>query len=158
GAWHHVAYTWDGTTNRLYIDGTAATSTATSHDAGAVTYAFLGATGGALPADFYSGALDEVRIYDRALAVSEIAAMALGATPAGGIATHTFSDGYTATVGSNVADFVIASGVVAGSGNITIEGSWWNYGGRFAGTGGVTFASNGGESFLSGGSPFASVT
>ena len=36
------------------------------------------------------------------------------------------------------ADFVIASGTVAGSSAISLEGSWLNYGGRFAGTGTVT--------------------
>jgi len=156
GTWHHVAYTWDGATNRLYVDGAAVTPTATSHDSGAVTDAFLGATSAS--AGFYNGSLDEVRVYDRALTAQEVNTLALGRIPGTSIATHTFIDAYAATVGSNVADLVIASGTVTGSSTISVEGSWLNYGGRFTGTGTVTITSNGGESILSGGSSFASFT
>jgi hypothetical protein len=156
GAWHHVAYTWDGSSNRLYVDGVAATPTATAHDSGAVTGAFLGA--GSASAEFYTGSLDEVRVYDRALTAQEVNSLALGRTAGTSIATHTFTDAYLATIGSNVADLVIASGTVSGPGAISIEGSWLNYGGRFTGTGTVTITSAGGESFLSGGSSFAAFT
>jgi len=54
--WHHVAYTWNGTNNNLYIDGTAVTATATAHDSAAVTGAFIGATCAA--ADFFNGTED----------------------------------------------------------------------------------------------------
>ncbi|HEY7375114.1 MAG TPA: LamG-like jellyroll fold domain-containing protein [Polyangia bacterium] len=155
GSWHHVAYTWDGSSNNLYVDGVAATATATAHDSAAVTSAFLGATSAA--AGFFNGSIDEVRLYDRALTALEVSSLALGRTPGTSIATHTFSDAYVATVGANVADLVIASGTVSGPGAISIEGSWLNYGGRFTGTGTVTLQSAGTESVLSGGSSFAAL-
>jgi hypothetical protein len=155
GTWHHVAYTWDGTTNTLYVDGVAVTST-TTHDSAAVTAAFVGATSAA--ADFFNGSIDEVRIYDRALTATDVSALALGQMPGAGIATHTFNDAYSAAIGTNIADLVIASGTVAGSSAISIEGSWLNYGGRFTGTGTVTLTSGGAESLLSGGSRFSALT
>jgi hypothetical protein len=156
GAWHHVAYTWDGSNNRLYVDGTAVTPTATGHDVAAVSHVIFGAT--TAGSGFYDGALDDLRIYDRVLTAQEVNTLSLGRTPGTSIATHTLSDAYTANVGSNVADFVIASGTVTGSQTITIEGSWLNYGGRFTGTGTVRITSAGGESILSGGSAFSAFT
>ena len=95
GTWHHVAYTWNGTnTNTLYVDGVAVATSATAHDNAAVTAAFIGAT---VPtAEFFNGSIDEVRIYDRALTGLEVSSLALGRTPQTSIATHTFSDAFTA--------------------------------------------------------------
>ena len=156
GTWHHVAYTYDGTTNNLFVDGVAVSSTTTAHETGPVTSAFIGAT--TAGSEFFNGSIDEVRIYDRALTATEVSALALGQTPGTSIATHTFSDAYSASVGANVADMVIASGTVAGSSTVSIEGSWFNYGGRFTGTGTVSLVSGGAEALLSGGSRFAALT
>jgi hypothetical protein len=69
--WSHLAVTWDGTTLRLYVDGAQAGSTT-------VTGTLLDSTG---PLDiggndvwgeYFSGLIDEVRVYNRALAASEI--------------------------------------------------------------------------------------
>jgi hypothetical protein len=156
GSWHHVAYTWDGSSNNLYVDGVAVTATATAHDSAAVTAAFIGATSAG--AGFFNGSIDEVRIFDRALTAVEVSSLAAGNTGGTSIATHTFADAYTASIGTNVADVVIASGTLAGSSTISLEGSWFNYGGRFTGTGTVTMTSAAAEALLSGGSSFASLT
>jgi len=71
GTWSHLAATYDGTALRLYVDGTEIGSAAA---AGALAESLpmsLGRTrtGGQL----FVGALDEVRIYRRALAAEEIA-------------------------------------------------------------------------------------
>ncbi len=74
--WHHAAGTWDGTTKRLYIDGVevsnvAATLSYDTHDV------YLGADNNAgSTALFFSGTLDELRVYSRALSASEVAALA----------------------------------------------------------------------------------
>jgi hypothetical protein len=156
GTWHHVAYTWNGTSNTLYVDGVAVIATATAHDGAAVTGGFIGATSAV--ADFFNGSIDEVRIYDRALTAAEVSSLAIGRMPGTSIATHTFSDPYRASIGGNVADLILASGTVTGSSTITVEGSWLNYGGRFTGTGTVTLTSGAAERLLSGGSSFASLT
>jgi hypothetical protein len=73
GDWHHIAGTWDGTTKRLYIDGTLVGSLATTlldsteplaigadQDMGTTAYPWI-------------GALDDLQFYARALGDAEIA-------------------------------------------------------------------------------------
>jgi hypothetical protein len=75
GSWQHVALTYDGTALRAYLNGTqlGATQNATIPSvtvplqAGAWIF-------GSTNADFFSGTLDEVRFYNRALSAAEIAA------------------------------------------------------------------------------------
>jgi hypothetical protein len=73
--WHHVALTSDGTTLRAYLDGVPL-GTSQSLGVGAVTDApQIGAWiyGGSF-VDFFSGTLDEVRIYNRVLSEAEVQA------------------------------------------------------------------------------------
>jgi hypothetical protein len=76
GVWHHVVYSYDGTTQRLYLDGAQADTTTASVDVGPVTVLRLG-TQQSL-SELYAGDLDEVRIYDRALSSAEVRALASG--------------------------------------------------------------------------------
>lgn len=73
--WQHVALVSDGTSVRAYVEGT---------QVGAAQSATLGAVSGPLQvgswidtgganSDFFSGTLDEVRVYNRALSAAEIA-------------------------------------------------------------------------------------
>ena len=82
GGWHHVAGTFDGQHLTVYIDGTAAAS-ATA--AGAIDPApgtnLLVAADPFYPNDQFSGAVDEVRVYQRALAATEIAAQYAATSP-----------------------------------------------------------------------------
>jgi RHS repeat-associated protein len=69
GRWTHLAYTWDKTTGRYYIDGTqVGTSTSTPGTGG------VGLTIGARKAGDYpaTGTLDEVAVFNRALTASEV--------------------------------------------------------------------------------------
>jgi hypothetical protein len=72
GTWYHLAATYDGTTMRLYVNGVQQASAASSISQLNTTYPFrigaVGATGGAK----YSGTIDEVAIYNRALSAAEI--------------------------------------------------------------------------------------
>jgi uncharacterized protein len=74
--WTHLAMTWSAGTVVLYVDGTSRGQSAfsTAYDAGPV---FIGADrdGGVVQAHV-EGALDDVRIYRRALAANEVAALA----------------------------------------------------------------------------------
>ncbi len=74
--WVHVAGTWDGTTKRLYIDGVLARS-GTSQISYDTHDVYLGAdeNNGSLALPF-DGALDDLRVYSRALTAQEIAALA----------------------------------------------------------------------------------
>lgn len=77
--WHHVTGTYDGKTTKLYLDGILRNQ---ANATGAIRYGntnavILGAEAGAgdTPADcprFFSGGLDEVRIYPVALSYSQV--------------------------------------------------------------------------------------
>ena len=68
--WHHVLYTYDGTTNRLYVDGAEVANSATAPYAGATNVVYIGTWNET--DNFWSGLIDEVRVYNRALAPDEI--------------------------------------------------------------------------------------
>ena len=77
GRWHHVAATYDNETMRLYLDGK---EVATLERGGPVNPSgaqlCLGSYAPSHPRAFFQGALDEVRIWDRALSAEEIAKQA----------------------------------------------------------------------------------
>jgi len=73
-AWHHVAATYDGNQLKLYVDGVAE---GTLFSALNTTLSADGFTIGLRPAaTFWTGLLDDVLIYDRALTAAEVAALA----------------------------------------------------------------------------------
>jgi hypothetical protein len=70
-AWTYLAATYDGTTLRIYVNGSLAQSTnvpgtlVTSNGA-------LRIGGNSVWGEYFRGLIDEVRVYNRALSVSEI--------------------------------------------------------------------------------------
>jgi hypothetical protein len=74
--WHHLAYTYDGNTHRVFIDGTMRATSTVAADNGNASNARLG--GNFDGSEEFTGQLDEVRIYDRALMASEIMLLATG--------------------------------------------------------------------------------
>src|SRR6201999_2385046 len=90
--------------------------------------------------EFFTGTLDDARIYNRALSGTEISALAAGNGPATSATINTFADGLATT-----SDLIIASGTVVPAGaGISVGGSWLNYGGAFSPGGGtVTLTGNG---------------
>lgn len=85
--WHHVVVTYDGTaTNNgiaVYLDGGAqsttssnvGTYTAMANDGEALTIGCQFQNVGSTPLSFMSGLLDDVRIYNRVLSATEVAAL-----------------------------------------------------------------------------------
>jgi large repetitive protein len=75
GTWAHVAGTYDGTTMRVYVNATQEGTLTTSPTITTNNIALgLGAEGGGFrPLD---GAIDDLRIYNRALSATEITALA----------------------------------------------------------------------------------
>ena len=78
GMWHHVVATYDGDTMQLYHDGALAETTS---GAGMVLDQsrplLIGARSDAGSAGaFFSGSIDDVRIYNRVLSDAEIAGLA----------------------------------------------------------------------------------
>jgi hypothetical protein len=66
--WHHVAGTWDGITQRLYIDG----GEIDSQTPGGVLGGSFAGVHVSSPGETLNGLLDDIRIYDRALSRAEI--------------------------------------------------------------------------------------
>src|SRR5262249_13271858 len=82
--WHFVAYTYDGTTNRLYVDGVQAASSSVTPTAGAIKSVRVGGFikgGWEIP---YNGLVDDFRVYTRALSATEVVALYVGAEKVGG--------------------------------------------------------------------------
>jgi hypothetical protein len=122
GTWYHIACTVTGNTVRIYINGVLdATGTRTAVPGMSTDPLVFGGYSGS----FFNGSLDDVRLYNRAIASTEIASLAAGNVPATSIATHTLGDALT-TAG----DLTIASGAVTnGTNAVTVAGSWLNFGG-----------------------------
>jgi hypothetical protein len=74
--WHHYAYSYDGTTHRVFIDGTMAAMSTVAPDTGAVLRGRLGTNYDS--SERFAGQIDEVRIYNRALTPAEIGGLAGG--------------------------------------------------------------------------------
>ena len=76
-AWHHFAYSFDGTTNRLYLDGVEKAKSTTAPDSAPASNARIGA--GYNNAENFAGDVDELRIYGRAITAAEALALSMGA-------------------------------------------------------------------------------
>jgi len=72
GYWYHVAGTWDGITQRLYLDGVEIDN----QTPGGVLGGTFSGVELCSPTESLNGLLDDVRIYNRALSAGEIASLA----------------------------------------------------------------------------------
>jgi Concanavalin A-like lectin/glucanases superfamily len=70
-AWTHLAATFDGATLTLYVNGTQAASLAAGGNI-ATSAGALRIGGNNIWPEWFSGQIDEVRIYNRALSPAEI--------------------------------------------------------------------------------------
>ena len=71
--WTHVAYSYDGATLRMFINGTQV-ATAAGPTGLSVSTGPLRIGGNAIWGEYFSGRIDEVRVYNRALSAAEIQA------------------------------------------------------------------------------------
>ncbi|MEA2696950.1 MAG: hypothetical protein QOI66_1221 [Myxococcales bacterium] len=78
GVWHHIAYTFDGTTHKVYVDGGTPGTGAGAANTHAVTRAQFGAFNNGSSMSPYSGQLDDVRIYNVTLTAAQIKNLAAG--------------------------------------------------------------------------------
>jgi glucose/arabinose dehydrogenase len=69
--WSHLAVTYDGTTVRLYVNGTQ-TATRTAGGPMAVSTRPLKLGGNAVWGEWYSGLIDDLRVYNRVLSATDI--------------------------------------------------------------------------------------
>ena len=71
-AWHHVIGTYDGSTLKLYIDGTLENSESWASDIGTNDYNATIGGNEQWPAQVFKGLIDDVRIYDAALNSTDV--------------------------------------------------------------------------------------
>ena len=69
--WTHLAATYDGATMRLYVNGVQVASRAQTGTIATSTNP-LQIGGDSLYGQYFAGMIDEVRVYNRALSVTEI--------------------------------------------------------------------------------------
>jgi hypothetical protein len=65
GNWHRVGFTWDGAKRRLYVDSVLAAEDTQDKLADSYGKLILGSTKNMAPGTFWSGLIDDVRIYSR---------------------------------------------------------------------------------------------
>ncbi len=155
--WHHIAYTYDGASHQtLYVDGVATTATV-ANQTGSASFAYLGTYSPSN--DLYSGYLDEVRIYRRALSGTEISSLYLGNQPGTYQATQTLTGSPTVS-----GDLTLATGYLSmGANTISVGGNLWNYGGivdaTYWGAASIAFTGSGlTNKILSGGQVLPSLS
>ena len=131
GVWQHVAGTWDGNVAKIYINGVLSNTLS-------VTYPSFGATSNsvviganAVP-ELWSGDIDEVRIWSRALCQSEIQnnmTAEIATTGTNLLANYHFNQGIAAGTNPTVTTLTDASGN-ANTGtltNFTLTGTTSNW-------------------------------
>ena len=67
GSWHRVGLVWDGTNRILYVDDIAVAEDTQTGLANAFGGLYMGAGSTLAPGTFWSGLIDDVRIYNRAV-------------------------------------------------------------------------------------------
>jgi N-acetylneuraminic acid mutarotase len=67
GAWHRVGLTWDGSTRTLLVDNVEAAKGTQGTLASSTSGLHIGAGKGLEPGSFWTGLIDDIRIYDRAV-------------------------------------------------------------------------------------------
>ncbi len=77
--WSHVALTYDGTTMRLYVNGSQATTTNTSGTIVSGNNPLY--IGGTSLGEVFNGRIDEVRLYNRALSAADVSTASTTAIP-----------------------------------------------------------------------------
>lgn len=70
--WHHVVATSDGTSQRMYVDGTLLSTRAAAGHAATASGVTIGRTSAS---EYFNGQLDDVRIYDRTLNQTEVSTL-----------------------------------------------------------------------------------
>lgn len=72
GVWHHIAYTFDGTTHTLYVDGVANNTATTAQLAGTITAVFINGYPTGVAAETGTFSIEDISYFTRTLTAAEI--------------------------------------------------------------------------------------
>ncbi len=67
GNWHRIGLVWDGSYRTLYVDDVAVAEDEQTNLVGSENGLYIGAGTAMEPGSFWSGLIDDVRIYNRAV-------------------------------------------------------------------------------------------
>ena len=67
GVWHRVGFVWDGANRTLYVDDIEVARDMQTSLAGSAGGLCVGADSALSPSSFWTGLIDDVRIYNRAV-------------------------------------------------------------------------------------------
>ncbi|MES2761061.1 MAG: LamG-like jellyroll fold domain-containing protein [Bacteroidota bacterium] len=104
--WTHVAFTWNGTTGTLYVNGSQIPSTTTNGNISASENLHLGAS--SVYGDYLNGSLDEVRIWNTSRTNCELISFMnceIPTTATGLVANYHFNQGIASY--SNLAETIL---------------------------------------------------
>jgi len=79
GKWHHAAYTFDGDTNQLFVDGALVASSGDLPDKRTPTTCWLGTLDGTR--DLFKGRMDDVHVFESVRSAEQLAAEFAGNFP-----------------------------------------------------------------------------
>ena len=155
GTWRHAAYVFDGVaqTHTLYLDGAPVASAPNTASPQATANGLRLGRHSQFDFGTFQGALDEVKIHDRALAAGEVAAEYAGtgassSSSAGASTGGTSSSGPTASSGvsSSVGSSAAGSGSSGGGGSSSAGASSSNGSGARSSSAAGTSSGSGGSS------------
>lgn len=122
--WYHVAYTYDGTTHSLYINGVITSTSTVAQLSGTITAIFINGfpTGGSSETGLFSA--DDISYFNRTLSANEIMTAYSTAGDRDGIrygctASILFSEGITGAVANNCIDYTGAGNTLTPIGTAT---------------------------------------
>lgn len=75
GNWHHISFTWDGGTRRLYVDGALVAEDTQSSLASSSGGLHIGCGSDMSPGTFWKGLIDDVRVYNYTLTEDRVRAV-----------------------------------------------------------------------------------
>lgn len=99
GMWHHIAVTFDGAVEKVYVDGILNAQEAKTLSIFANDYFYLGcANSGTAPVLYFSGSIASVRVYDTALTPDDISILATEQTGTTAATARSLPDGSIVTL------------------------------------------------------------
>jgi hypothetical protein len=76
GNWHHIGFVWNGAYRTLYVDGVIVAEDIQSNLASSSNGLYIGTDKNLDAGTFFSGLIDDIRIYNKALSQAQITAVA----------------------------------------------------------------------------------